>query len=52
MGAGVEEASLEGQHLVLSAYLISNRTKTLIEALIDLGVTGLAFINEGFAKKH
>ena len=52
MKAEVEESSLEGQHLVLSAYLTSNRTKTLTEALIDSGATGLAFIDEGFAEKH
>ena len=52
MGAGVEEASLEGQHLVLSAYLASDGTKTPTEALIDSGATGLAFIDEGFAEKH
>ena len=38
--------------MVLSAYLTSNGTKTLIEALIDLGATGLAFINKGFTKKY
>ena len=38
--------------MVLSAYLISDGTKTLIEALIDLGATGLAFIDKGFAEKH
>ena len=38
--------------MVLSTYLTSNGTKTPIEALIDLGATGLAFINKGFAKKH
>jgi predicted aspartyl protease len=52
MGVGVEEASLEGQHLVLSAYLASDGTKTPTEALIDSGATGLAFIDEGFAEKH
>ena len=52
MGAGVEEASLEGQHLVLSAYLASDGTKTPTEALVDSGATGLAFIDEGFAEKH
>ena len=38
--------------MVLSAYLTSDRTKTPTEALIDLGATGLAFINEGFAEKY
>ena len=38
--------------MVLSTYLISDETKTLIEALIDSGATGLAFIDEGFAEKH
>ena len=52
MRAGVEEASLEGQYLVLSAYLTSDGTKTPTEALIDSGATGLAFINKSFASKH
>ena len=38
--------------MVLSAYLTSDGIKTLIEALIDSGATGLAFINKGFAEKH
>ena len=52
IGAGVEEALLKRYYLGLSAYLISNRTKTLIKALIDLGVIGLAFINKSFTKKY
>ena len=38
--------------MVLSTYLTSNGVKTLTEALIDSGATGLAFVNKGFAKKH
>ena len=49
---GVKKALLEGQYLVLGAYLTSNRIKTLTEALIDLGATGLAFINKGFTEKY
>src|SRR5690606_12292358 len=48
----VEEASLDGRHLVISCILVDGNKKIAAHALIDSGATGFAFVDEDFVRHH
>jgi hypothetical protein len=48
----VKEEELDGNHLVLSASLVLDHNKIPVNALIDTGAFGYAFISEEFVSRH
>src|SRR5690606_29776455 len=48
----VEEAFLDGRHLVISCILVDGNEKIAAHALIDSGATGFAFVDENFVRHH
>jgi hypothetical protein len=47
-----EEVSLDGKHLVITCTIIVNENPIRTYALIDCGATGIAFMDESFARRH
>jgi transposase InsO family protein len=47
-----EEVSLDGKHLVITCTIIVNENSIRTYALIDCGATGIAFMDESFARRH
>ena len=50
--ANVEEASLDGRHLVISCILVDGNKKIATHALVDSVATGFAFVDEDFVRHH
>jgi hypothetical protein len=48
----VLEGSMEGKHLVMTCSLTVNYREIPIQALIDCGATGIAFMDQDFAGHH
>jgi hypothetical protein len=48
----VLEGSMEGKHLVITCSLTVNNQEISTHALIDWGDTGIAFIDQDFARHH
>ena len=48
----VLEGSMEGKHLVITCSLTVNNQEIPTHALIDCGATGIAFMDEDFARHH
>jgi len=46
------ERSMEGKHLVITCTLTVNNQEIPTYALIDCGATGIAFIDQDFARHH
>ena len=50
LGPDVKEEAIEGDHLIVSVTLSDAGNLIPIEALIDLGATGFAFIDDDFTR--
>jgi hypothetical protein len=48
----VLEGSMEGKHLVITCSLTMNNQEIPTHALIDCGATGIAFMDQDFARHH
>jgi hypothetical protein len=48
----VLEGSIEGKHLVITCPLTVNNQEIPMHALIDCGATGIAFMDQDFARHH
>jgi hypothetical protein len=48
----VLEGSMEGKHLVITCSLTVNNQEIPTHALIDCGATGIAFMDQDFARHH
>jgi len=48
----VLEGSMEGKHLVITCTLTMNNQEIPTHALIDCGATGIAFMDQDFARHH
>ena len=48
----VLEGSMEGKHLVITCTLTVNNQKIPTHVLIDCGATGIAFMDQDFARHH
>jgi hypothetical protein len=48
----VLEGSMEGKHLVITCTLTINNQEIPTHALIDCGATGIAFMDQDFARHH
>jgi len=48
----VLEGSMEGKHLVITCSLTVNNQEIPTHALIDCGATGIAFMDQDFARQH
>jgi hypothetical protein len=48
----VLEGSMEGKHLVMTCILTMNNKEIPTHALIDCGATGIAFMDQHFARHH
>ena len=48
----VLEGSMEGKHLVMTCTLTMNNQEIPTDALIDCGATGIAFLDQYFARHH
>jgi hypothetical protein len=48
----VFEGSMKGKHLVITCSLIVNNEEIPTHALIDYGATGIAFMDQDFARHH
>ena len=48
----VLEGSMEGKHLVITFTLTVNNQEISTHALIDCGATGIAFMDQDFARHH
>jgi hypothetical protein len=48
----VLEGSMEGKHLVITCSLTVNHQEIPMHALIDCGATGIAFMDQDFARHH
>jgi hypothetical protein len=48
----IQKKELEGNHLVLSGQLVMKDNTISVKTLIDTGVTGFAFIDEDFTRRH
>jgi hypothetical protein len=48
----VLEGSMEGKHLVITYSLTVNNQEIPTHALIDCGATGMAFMDQDFARHH
>jgi len=48
----VLEGSMEGKHLVITCTLTVNNQEIPTHALIDCGATGIAFMDQDFARHH
>ena len=49
---GVLEGSIAGTHLVITCSLNVNNQEIPTHALIDSGATGIAFMDQDFARHH
>jgi hypothetical protein len=50
--AEVLEGSMEGKHLVITCSLTIGDQEVQTHALIDCGATGIAFMDQDFARHH
>jgi len=48
----VLEGSMEGKHLVITCSLTVNNQEIATHVLIDCGATGIAFMDQDFARHH
>ena len=48
----VLEGSMEGKHLVITCSLTVNNREIPTHSLIDCGATGIAFMDQDFARNH
>ena len=52
VGQGVEECELEGEHVFVAATLCNGDHSIQTPAMIGIGTTGFAFIDENFVRQH
>src|SRR5690554_5045917 len=48
----MKERSMEGEHLIVTCTLSTGTTEISTHSLIDCGATGLAFVEQAFARHH